>query len=55
MPAANHEPGASLRKERARVLSLLREALEVLDTLGKYPDLGARLNDIIESLREENE
>ena len=49
MRLAIHED-ASSGEERARALSLLCEALEIIDSLGEYPDLGARLNDIIESL-----
>lgn len=48
MRLAIHE-GAS-GEDRARALSLLREALEIIDSLGEHPEIGARLNDVIESL-----
>ena len=48
MRLAIHE-GAS-GEERARALLLLREALEIIDSLGEHPEIGARLNDVIESL-----
>ena len=54
MRLAIHE-GASSGEERARALLLLGEALEIIDSLGEHPELGARLNDIIESLSGERE
>lgn len=54
MPAASQEDGASSRQEGlARVLTLLREALQIVDLLGEYPEHGAKLNEVIESFEEE--
>lgn len=53
MSAATQEAQSSFGEERvARALLLLREALEIIDSLGGHRELGARLNEDIESLTE---
>lgn len=54
VPAASQDVGASPDEERVkRALLLLREALQIIDDIGEYPEAGAKLNDVIESLFEE--
>lgn len=53
MAAANQESGDSHGETNvARALALLAQALHILDEIGSRPDLGARLQDVIESLEE---
>lgn len=55
MQVAIHEAGDSSGEERARAISLLREALNIIDALGERPELGARLDEVIELLTDEGE
>ena len=56
MPAAYQKAGASPRQERvARAVELLREALQIIDSIGEFPDLGATLNEVIEGLEEQSD
>lgn len=53
MPGTTHDGDRSSDEARLeRVLVLLSESLEILDGLGDFPDLGARLQQVIESLEE---
>ena len=53
MPATSPETDLSFRKERvASALSLMAEALKILDELEDAPELAARLDEIIERLKE---
>ena len=55
MQVAIQKADGSSGEERARALLLLREALAIIDSLREYPEVGARLNDVIESLADEPE
>lgn len=51
MPAASDGAGQSASEQRIHhVLSLLAEALRVLDDGDEFPDVGARLQQIIDIL-----
>jgi hypothetical protein len=53
MAAANRDAGpASDQAPFDRALSMLVEALEILDAEGVPPEFGARLQGVIEELRE---
>ena len=53
MPATSPEADRSFREERVTsALSLMGEALAILDELDDAPDLAARLDEIIERLKE---
>lgn len=53
MPAANPQAHGLSRDERTnRAVALLDEALQIIDGLGDCPELGARLQSIVEALRE---
>lgn len=53
MSATSPETDRSFREERVTIaLSLMGEALTILDELGDTPELAARLDEIIERLRE---
>ena len=50
---ASQEACASLRGKRIdRTLALLEEALEIIDSMDEFPELGAKLNHVTEELRE---
>lgn len=51
VPAAPQDVGVSSGEERVvRALVLLREALQIIDDIGEYPEVGAKLNDVVECL-----
>lgn len=53
MTAAAQEPdGSTGGVSVERALALLEEALQILDALGDCPEVGARLQHIIEALEE---
>jgi hypothetical protein len=54
MAAANKEADWSSREDQLkRLVASLEENLRLLDELGSYPELGARLADVIDVLRRE--
>lgn len=56
MPAATQGADDSSRDERIRrAITLLSEALSFLDELEEFPELGARLQGLIEDLRDKND
>lgn len=50
--ATQESEGSSGEPGVGRALALLTEALQIVDSLGVYADVGARLQDIIEVLEE---
>ena len=53
MPAANQDADRSSREDQVdRALSLMGEALDILDNLGGVPELAARLDEVIERFKE---
>lgn len=55
MPATSEEADGSSRQEGTeRAIALLEEALQIMDDLGEFPELGARLHGLIEALRDES-
>lgn len=53
MPAATQGADDSSRDERLqRAITLLSQALSLIDQLEEYPELGARLQGLIEDLRD---
>ena len=53
MAAAGQDADRSSGEERVdRALALLGEALQIIDELGDAPDLAARLDEVIERLKE---
>lgn len=51
MPAASNGAGRSASEDRINhALSLLSEALRILDDSEEFPELGARLQEIIDAL-----
>jgi hypothetical protein len=53
MPAVTEEGSSSRDAQLARTIELLDQGLHLVDDLKDYPDLGARLADIIEALKGE--
>ena len=54
MPAANDGADWSLREQRLRrSISLLEESIYLIDEIGGYADLGARLAGVIDALKED--
>lgn len=53
MPASMQEVDPSPRCALQRAISLLKEALNIVDEFGDRPDIGARLQHVVESLQEE--
>ena len=55
MPAASPEADGSLRQQRIqRSILLLEEALQIIDELEDFPEIGARLHGLVESLKDED-
>lgn len=52
MPASMHKADPSPGCALERALALLNEALDILDDTADRPDIGARLQHLIEALRE---
>jgi hypothetical protein len=53
MTAATQDAGgSSIGPTVGRVLSLLQQALQMLDEMGDCPELGARLQEVIDALEE---
>jgi hypothetical protein len=54
MPASMQEVDRMPRSVQVeRVITLLNEALDLVDDLADRPDIGARLQHVLDSLREE--
>ena len=53
MSAASQDADRSSREDQVdRALSLMDEALEILDNLSDVPELAARLDEVVERLKE---
>lgn len=54
MSAADKEASGSSRAEQIqRAILLLDEALQIIDGVGDFPELGARLHGLIKDLKDE--
>ena len=51
MSSSNAQPGGSARQSLARAQALLEEALGLIDQYGEAPEIGARLQDVIDRLK----
>lgn len=52
MPATTREADGSSRQTRVlRAVALMEEALQIIDDLEDYPEVGARLHGLVESLK----